>query len=109
MVEPTAFADTVTPPIFSPAAEVMLPARSASAKAAVGRRLPPMALASAITLTLAKCRVVVMAVLRGWTCQSDLRAAVVLRLRTVRRWYREGLVADGQCLEVRGDGRDLVG
>src|SRR3954447_8972166 len=97
MVEPSAFADTVTPPIFSPVADVIVPASTASAEAALGIPNP-----AAIAITLAPAnRAVFMAFSPSWfsrqCCQSSARR------------HREGLVADRQGLHVRRNGCDLTG
>src|SRR5438552_11330661 len=59
----------------------------------------PKSVATAITLTPAKCRVVVIAFLPRWN----------LWLCPCRRGHGERLVADRQRLDVGGDGSNLVG
>jgi hypothetical protein len=75
MVEPSAFADTVTPPIFSLDADVIVPASSASAEAALGIRLPkPAPKPAAIAITLAPAnRAVFMAFSPRWFLAKRLR------------------------------------
>src|SRR5215475_7617046 len=100
MVAPSALAETVTPPIFSPDADVMVPARSASAQAALAARVPT---AMAITLVPASCRaVIIMAFLRGRSLRNSL-------LLTCGGRHREGLVAHRQGLHIGRDGGNLVG
>src|SRR5262245_38721800 len=98
MVAPSALAETVTPPIFSPAVDVMVPARSASAQAALEARVPT---AMAITLAPASCRAVFMAFLRGRFVRKLSRAG--------GGRHRERLVAHRQGPHIGRNGGDLVG
>src|SRR5438094_4428790 len=97
MVAPSALAETVTPPIFSPAADVMVPARSASAQAALDARV-----ATAMAIALAPA---------NWVFMALLRCSVVWRSLSLTRGgrHREGLVADRQGLHIGREGGDLVG
>src|SRR5215470_16564096 len=98
MVAPSALAETVTPPIFSPDADVTAPARSASAQAAPEARVPT---AMAIALAPANCRAVFMA--------FSPRSCCATLLLTGGGGHREGLVAHRQGLHISRNGGDLVG
>jgi hypothetical protein len=63
MVDPSAFAETVTPPILSPEADVMVPASRASAQAGFGIAAPSKAVV-ARRVARVKSRAVFMAFLR---------------------------------------------
>src|SRR5712691_6509147 len=94
MVEPSALADTATPPIFSPAPDVIVPVRSASACAVPGTKLVAViAAAIAIRLAPVKLRALVMA----FSLHGRGR---VLTARSLVSWR--------QSHKVGGDGGDLT-
>src|SRR6266700_3172739 len=100
MVAPAALAETVTPPIFSPAADVTVPvSRASAASAALVAKIAALsAVASAIRLIPMRLRALAMAFLLVVFARRTLRPC---RCR-LRRRSRHGL-------EISRDRGDLIG
>src|SRR5271170_684293 len=97
MVAPSAFAETVTPPMASPAADLMVPLKSASAKAGAARQNE----AAAATARFATTRPHALRI--GF---SMLMRLIGLAGATALAGFGRGRRC-GNCLDVGDDGVDL--
>src|SRR5215470_16028310 len=105
MVEPSALAETVTPSILSPAADLIDPLSTTSAAFAEGAKTAKAASARPMAVVAAKLLAIPLAI------RLRIMAGLLIVVSSVRRIGRCGCGrrGDRQGLDVGNDGVDLVG